>query len=106
MMLQSGTMQGKVAASGGLSGQMSKPTGGGGTITEEQIADAVEAYLDENPVGGVYVGSGEAPPEAVVQIDPNGEALDASFITDMIAEAITAYDTEALALLGEDGDTE
>lgn len=49
MMLQGGTMQGKIAASGGLSGQMSKPMGGG-TVTDEQIATAVESYMKEHPV--------------------------------------------------------
>ena len=69
--------------------------------TEEQIAAAVEAYLEENPVecegvktvngtppdengnvtveatgSGVYVGSGDMPDGYNVQIDPTGEAID------------------------------
>lgn len=57
-------------------------------------------------VSGVYVGSGEMPDGYNLQIDPNGEVLTLAYFSNMIQQAIEAYDTEAMSLLGvdEDGD--
>ena len=72
------------------------------------LLDPKQAKMNGGNSGGsgIHVGSDEPPIGASVWINPNGKVFDASFISDMIAESITEYDTEAMALLGEDGDTE
>ena len=52
----------------------------------------------------VHIGSGEMPEGCSVQIDLGGEVITEAYFMEMIAQAISAYDAEAMALLGGDSE--
>ena len=83
----------------GLMESEMKP-GPGGTVTDEQVADAVESYLEENPV------QPGATQEQAAQIQANANALEALQAAVVGVSTVRSGQTVTLKLTLSDGGTE